>query len=61
VLVLRNFFQSWIQGSNSDVQLFRQFLVTGGDVVWTGSLLLLVGMVVGVAGSAVAVSRFLDV
>ena len=61
VLVLRNFFESWIQSSNSDVQLFRQFLVTGSDVMGTGILLLVVGMVVGVAGSAVAVSRFLDV
>ena len=61
VWVLRNFFQSWIQGSNSDVQLFRQFLVTGNDVIGTGILLLFVGMVVGVAGSAVAVSKFLDV
>ncbi|MGI9021977.1 MAG: permease-like cell division protein FtsX [Acidimicrobiales bacterium] len=58
---LRNFFQSWIQSSNSDVQLFKQFLVTGTDVMGTGLLLLLVGMVVGTVGSAVAVSRFLDV
>ena len=61
VWVLRNFFQRWIQSSNSDVQLFKQFLVTGTDVMGTGALLLAVGMVVGVVGSAVAVSRFLDV
>ncbi|MEN3315817.1 MAG: cell division transport system permease protein [Acidimicrobiaceae bacterium] len=61
VWILRTFFQSWIQGSHSDVQLFKQFLVTGSDVTGTGILLLLVGMVVGTAGSAVAVSRFLDV
>ena len=61
VWVLRNFFQSWIQSSNSDVQLFKQFLVTGTDVLGTGALLLAVGMVVGVVGSAVAVGRFLDV
>ena len=61
VVILRNFFQSWIQGSNSDVQLFKQFLVTGNDVMGTGILLVIVGMVVGAAGSAVAVSRFLDV
>lgn len=61
VWVLRNFFQSWIQSSNSDVQLFKQFLVTSTDVMGTGALLLLVGMTVGVVGSAVAVSRFLDV
>ncbi len=61
VWVLRNFFERWIQGSNSDVQLFNQFLVTGSDVMGTGVLLLVVGMVVGAVGSAVAVSRFLDV
>ena len=61
VWILRNFFQRWIQGSNSDVQLFNQFLVTGSDVMGTGLLLLLVGMVVGAVGSAVAVTRFLDV
>jgi cell division transport system permease protein len=61
VWVLRSFFQRWIQGSHSDVQLFRQFLVTGHDVMGTGILLAVVGMVVGVVGSAVAVTRFLDV
>jgi cell division transport system permease protein len=58
---LRRGFESWIQGSNNDVQLFNQFLVTGGDVMGTGLLLLAVGMVVGAVGSAFAVSRFLDV
>jgi cell division transport system permease protein len=61
VWVLRNFFQRWIQGSHSDVQLFKQFLVTGQDVMGTGVLLVVVGMLVGGVGSAVAVSRFLDV
>jgi cell division transport system permease protein len=61
VWVLRNFFERWIQGSNSDVQLFNQFLVTGGDVIETGLRLLIVGMVVGAIGSFVAVNRFLDV
>ena len=61
VLFLRSIFQNWIQGSNADVQLFKQFLVTGNDVMGTGILLVFVGMVVGAAGSAVAVHRFLDV
>ena len=61
VVILREFFQSWIQGSNDDVQLFKQFLVTSSDVMGTGVLLVLVGMVVGAVGSAVAVTRFLDV
>ena len=58
---LRNIFERWIQGSNSDVQLFNQFLVTGGDVIETGLKLLVVGMFVGAIGSFVAVNRFLDV
>jgi cell division transport system permease protein len=61
VLLLRNFFERWIQGSNNDVQLFNQFLVTGTDVMGTGLLLLFVGMVVGAVGSFVAVHKFLDV
>ncbi len=61
VAFLRELFQGWIQGSNSDVQLFKQFLVTSSDVVGTGVLLVIVGMVVGAVGSAVAVTRFLDV
>ncbi len=61
VWLLRRGFEGWIQGSNTDVQLFNQFLVTGSDVAGTGIFLLVVGMVVGALGSLVAVSRFLDV
>jgi cell division transport system permease protein len=61
VWIGRNFMQSWVQGSHGDVQLFKQFLVTGNDVIGTGVLLVFVGMAVGVAGSAVAVRRFLEV
>ncbi|MDQ6878257.1 MAG: permease-like cell division protein FtsX [Candidatus Dormibacteraeota bacterium] len=61
VWIGRNVFQSWIQSGRSDVQLFKQFLVTGSDVMGTGLLLVAVGMIVGVFGSAIAVSRFLDV
>lgn len=41
--------------------LLGQFVVTGGDVVGTGLFILLVGAFVGGVGSAIAVSRFLDV
>ncbi len=41
--------------------LFRQFVVSSSDVVGTGIFILLVGALVGAIGSAVAVSRFLDV
>jgi cell division transport system permease protein len=61
VWIGRSVFQSWIQGGNSNVQIFRQFLVTSSDVMGTGILLVAVGMIVGVFGSAIAVSRFLDV
>jgi cell division transport system permease protein len=61
VWIGRNLFQNWIQNGHSDVQLFKQFLVTSQDVMGTGILLVVVGMIVGAIGSAVAVSRFLDV
>jgi cell division transport system permease protein len=37
------------------------FVVTGGDVLGTGIFVLAVGAIVGGVGSAIAVSRFLDV
>ncbi len=46
---------------NSTVGLLKQFSVTGGEVLSTGILLVVVGTVVGAIGSALAVSRFLDV
>jgi cell division transport system permease protein len=41
--------------------LFRQFYVSGAEVFGTGIFMVLVGVVVGAAGSAIAVNRFLDV
>ena len=61
VWIGRDLVQDRISGANNDVQLFKQFLVTGADVTGTGILLLMVGVVVGTVGSALAVSRFLDV
>ncbi len=61
VWIGRDLIQSRINGSRNDIQLFKQFLVTSGDVAGTGMVLLLVGVVVGTAGSALAVNRFLDV
>lgn len=46
---------------NSTVGLLKQFSVTGGEVLSTGILLVVVGTLVGAVGSALAVSRFLDV
>src|ERR687885_2228511 len=61
VWVGRTLIQDRIAGARNDIQLFKQFLVTGSDVTGTGILLLIVGVVVGTVGSALAVSRFLDV
>lgn len=43
------------------LDLLRQFTVSSHEVVGTGIFLLVVGVVVGAMGSAIAVSRFLDV
>ena len=61
VWIGRDLIQSRITGANNDIQLFKQFLVTSSDVAGTGILLLVVGVLVGTVGSALAVSRFLDV
>ena len=44
-----------------DNSLLGQFVVSGGDVLGTGLFILVVGAIVGGVGSAIAVSRFLDV
>jgi cell division transport system permease protein len=44
-----------------DNTLLGQFVVTTGDVMGTGIFILVVGAIVGGIGSAIAVSRFLDV
>jgi len=44
-----------------DNSLLGQFVVSGGDVLGTGVFILVVGAIVGALGSAIAVSRFLDV
>jgi cell division transport system permease protein len=57
----RDLIQNQVNSARNDIQLFKQFLVTSSDVAGTGILLLVVGVVVGTVGSALAVSRFLDV
>jgi cell division transport system permease protein len=61
VWIGRDLIQNQVNSANNDIQLFKQFLVTSSDVAGTGILLLLVGVVVGTVGSALAVTRFLDV
>ena len=41
--------------------LLKQFYVSSGEVFGTGIMMILVGVIVGAVGSAVAVNRFLDV
>jgi cell division transport system permease protein len=57
VFVVRNFAQHAVR----HVELFHEFAVSGNEVIGTGLFLVFVGMIVGALGSAVAVSRFLDV
>ena len=45
----------------STVGLLKQFSVSGSEVVTTGIVLVVIGTAVGAIGSALAVSRFLDV
>ncbi len=61
VWIGRGLIESKIASAHNDIQLFKQFLVTSNDVMGTGIFLLLVGVIVGTAGSLLAVSRFLDV
>jgi cell division transport system permease protein len=57
VAIGERFIENW--ASNSD--LFQQFSVSGAEVFGTGIFIVGVGAIVGAIGSAIAVSRFLDV
>jgi cell division transport system permease protein len=57
VFVVRNFAQHFVR----HVELFHEFAVSTSEVIGTGIFLIVVGMIVGAVGSAIAVSRFLDV
>lgn len=50
--------ESLIEENNT---FFQQFVVSGGEVLGTGIFIMFVGAIVGAVGSAIAVSRFLDV
>jgi cell division transport system permease protein len=52
-----------VQGKlrNGSVQILKSLSVTTGELVGTGVAMLIVGAAVGAVGSALAVSRFLDV
>ena len=53
----------WVQGNirRSTTSLFKEFSVTSSQSLWIGVVILVVGALAGAIGSAVAVSRFLDV
>jgi cell division transport system permease protein len=53
--------RSLIEGAVKGNTLVEQFVVSSSDVMGTGLFILAVGAIVGAIGSAVAVSRFLDV
>jgi cell division transport system permease protein len=57
VYLVRNFAQHAVR----HVELFHEFAVSTNEVIGTGVFLIVVGMIVGALGSAIAVSRFLDV
>jgi cell division transport system permease protein len=54
---------AWAQSAirNGSVPLLRQMSVASSEILQTGFLMLIVGALVGAIGSAIAVSRFLDV
>ena len=55
-------FRSSVVGDVLDTMgLLKQFSVTSSEVVTTGIILVVIGTAVGAIGSALAVSRFLDV
>jgi cell division transport system permease protein len=60
VVVLNNFFESWLQNTDS-FQVLQGFVVSGSELLGTSLFIFGVGMLVGAIGSGVAVSRFLDV
>jgi len=57
VFLVRNFAQHAVR----HVELFHEFAVSTNEVIGTGIFLVVVGMIVGALGSAIAVSSFLDV
>ena len=60
-LVVVFFGRTLVENVIEDNSLLQQFAVSSGDVVGTGIFLLVMGALVGAIGSALAVSRFLDV
>ena len=57
LVVSRGLIASALEGNH----LIEQFVVSSADVMGTGFFILVMGAIVGGAGSALAVSRFLDV
>lgn len=59
VIGIRSLFNYLIQ--HYRVQLLNGFVLTGHDVLMTELVVLLIGIVVGTGGSALAVRRYLEV
>ena len=60
-LVVVFFGRTLVENVIEDNSLLQQFAVSSSDVLGTGIFLLVMGALVGAIGSALAVSRFLDV
>lgn len=60
VVALNNVFDSWLQNAESFAVL-QGFAVSSGELLSTSVFVMVIGMMVGVIGSAFAVSRYLDV
>jgi len=61
VLVIINFIEAKLSDDDTTLVLFQGFAVQSGEQLFVSLLLLAVGCLVGVIGSFVAVTRFLDV
>jgi len=60
VFLLNYFFEDRLAGADG-FDLLQSFVVNNGDVVGTSLLIVVAGCAIGVIGSGIAVSRFLDV
>jgi len=61
VVFIINFIQSKLSDDDTTLVLFQGFAVQTSEQLWVAVLMLVVGCLVGVIGSFVAVTRFLDV
>lgn len=61
VFALNAYFEDKLDGANNNLNLLRSFVVEPSAVWGTSAIVVLIGLFVGVVGSGLAVTRFLDV